>query len=406
MKRLAQFLCQYEIWFVAAFLGASVIQVGFLFPAVAAILIFWPVRRVAAGQWGARTPVDVAGLLLVAMLPVTLWASAIPEITVPQVLRLLTGIGFFYAIINWAGTPRRVQGLAWGVGAAAVGLAAFALVSAAWAQGKFAFIPAALVSDSIHPNVLGGSLALLMSGLGAVFLWGLGKISWVRLLAGAVIFSGMAGVLWVSQSRGALLALGLASLLLVALRWRWGILGFVAAGAAGWALLLRLGGADLLAGLMFGHGVSGGIGGRLELWQRAIYMIQDFPWTGVGMGLYGEAAENLYPLVLFEGTVPHAHNLVLQVGVDLGLPGLVAWLAIFLLVCRAGWRLYRMGRRDGSAWLAGLGAGAMGVQVVLMVHGIFDAVTWGMVRPAPLVWGLWGVVIAALRVAEAGKGES
>jgi hypothetical protein len=30
-------------------------------------------------------------------------------------------------------------------------------------------------------------------------------------------------------------------------------------------------------------------------------------------------------------------------------------------------------------------------QVALGVHGLTDAVTWGMVRPEPFVWILWGI---------------
>jgi putative inorganic carbon (HCO3(-)) transporter len=34
-------------------------------------------------------------------------------------------------------------------------------------------------------------------------------------------------------------------------------------------------------------------------------------------------------------------------------------------------------------------------QLALGVHGLFDAVTWGMVRPAPLIWAIWGLALAA-----------
>ena len=58
--------------------------------------------------------------------------------------------------------------------------------------------------------------------------------------------------------------------------------------------------------------VAGTLPGRLEIWQRAIYVIQDFPFTGIGMGTFGPVAQTLYP---FFGTnanalVPHAHNIL------------------------------------------------------------------------------------------------
>jgi len=128
-------------------------------------------------------------------------------------------------------------------------------------------------------------------------------------------------------------------------------------------------------------------------------MIQDFPFTGIGMGSFGNVADVLYPFFLAApGSIPHAHNLFLQVAVDLGIPGLVAWLSVFGLVTLSAWQVYRRGRSDGNAWVAGIGAAILCSQLALTVHGLADAVTWGMVRPAPLVWALWGLGVAAWRV--------
>jgi putative inorganic carbon (HCO3(-)) transporter len=84
--------------------------------------------------------------------------------------------------------------------------------------------------------------------------------------------------------------------------------------------------------------------------------------------------------------------------VDLGIPGLAAWLATLFVVIAASWKVFRLGKRTDSGWIAGLGAGLLGSQVALVIHGLTDAVSWGMVRPAPLVWGIWGIAIAALLV--------
>ena len=34
-------------------------------------------------------------------------------------------------------------------------------------------------------------------------------------------------------------------------------------------------------------------------------------------------------------------------------------------------------------------------QVVLVVHGLTDAVLWGIERPAMLIWLLWGMIASA-----------
>jgi putative inorganic carbon (HCO3(-)) transporter len=91
----------------------------------------------------------------------------------------------------------------------------------------------------------------------------------------------------------------------------------------------------------------------------------------------------------------HAHNLFLQVAVDLGVPGLIGWLAVYGSVILTAWTLFRVGKSRRDGWLMGIGAGMVGGQLALGTHGILDAVTWGQVRPAPLVWFLWGLTIAA-----------
>ncbi|HEX6303159.1 MAG TPA: O-antigen ligase family protein, partial [Anaerolineales bacterium] len=117
---------------------------------------------------------------------------------------------------------------------------------------------------------------------------------------------------------------------------------------------------------------------------------------GIGMGSFMRVADTIYPFFLMgPGKIVHAHNLFLQVAVDLGIPGFIAWVSILLLVVVAAWQVYGQGRTENNHWISGIGAGLLGSQLALCIHGITDAVTWGLVRPAPLVWGLWGLSMAA-----------
>ena len=65
-----------------------------------------------------------------------------------------------------------------------------------------------------------------------------------------------------------------------------------------------------------------------------------------------------------------------------------------MVVVVIAWSLYRDGRRTHNPWIEGVGAGLFCSQIALSIHGLIDAVTWGMVRPAPVVWALWGLVIS------------
>jgi putative inorganic carbon (HCO3(-)) transporter len=142
----------------------------------------------------------------------------------------------------------------------------------------------------------------------------------------------MTAALALTLSRSAWMALLVALLVLTALRWRkgWVLSVVVAATAIIW--MFGLGGIALLSNL-FSSGTLETLQGREEVWSRALAMIQDFPLTGIGMGSFGDLADAVYPFFSFPAnTVPHAHNLFLQLAIDLGLPGLIAWSAVAMLV--------------------------------------------------------------------------
>ena len=97
----------------------------------------------------------------------------------------------------------------------------------------------------------------------------------------------------------------------------------------------------------------------------------------------------LYPYftVGFSTPVPHAHNLFLQVGTNLGLPGLVAYGTIVLLCL---WMAASVVTDRVDRWIRFVGAGLLGALVAVLTHGLFDAVLWGT-KPAFELWWLFGL---------------
>ena len=166
-------------------IAASFIWLSLLPAAVITAAVFWLLRWIATGRLTRRTPADWAVILLMVMVLVTLWATALPAKTIPQVYRLLTGVAFFYAIVNWCNSLKRLRFLLLGTTLAGMFLAIFAAISVQWPVGKLAFISeqlyqkfSILVSDTVHPNVLAGSLVLLLPIplAGLLFAWG--KMGW------------------------------------------------------------------------------------------------------------------------------------------------------------------------------------------------------------------------------------
>jgi putative inorganic carbon (hco3(-)) transporter len=405
IKRLAGYLAEIEIWPVAFFIFISIAWPLFLPAAIAIAVIFWVIRWLAYQRLSVRTPADLPVALLSIMILVTLYATAMPDVTTPQVFRLLSGIALFYALANWTNTARRLYLMMLGISLAGLALALSAPFSVQWVIGKVPFISQSLyerfvvrVSDAIHPNVLAGSLILILPIVIGWLLFSWSGLRWPMRIGLSAIILAMLAALILSESRGAWIAFAMGFAVIVILRWRWGWIPIMLAG-----LLAVLGiytmGIPMFLDMLASGAASGGVAGRSEIWSRALLMIRDFPFTGIGLGSFGKLMDAIYPSLLFsQGSIPHAHNLFFQVGVDLGLPGLFAWLAILFTVIAAVWKVFQQGKKTDSGWVAGLGSGLLGSQVALIIHGLTDAVTWGMVRPAPVVWGIWGIAIAALLI--------
>ena len=398
---IARRLTGLELWVVALAVVASAASERLLIPALVVAALFWPIRWLAYRRLSVRTAGDWAAGGLLLLIPVTLWATALLEITRTGVLQLLTGLALYYAAANWAGERSRLGWLRAGLVVAGLGLALIAPFSTSLLAGKFSFLQQGLahlprlLSETVNPNVMAGILIILipLAIAALLFSWRQSRPIELALMAVAAITS--LAVLPLTESRGALISVAAALLVLVALRWRWGWLALPLSVLGGGVLVWRVGVERIFALFSAGSAI-GGLSGRPEVWSRALYMIQDFPFTGVGMGSFKPVANLLYPFFTLgpDADVPHAHNLALQVAVDLGLPGLVAWLALFGLVFAGAWQVYRRGRASGAGWWAGLGAGLLASQVALGVHGLTDAVTWGT-RPAVLVWAVWGLAMAA-----------
>lgn len=408
-------LFNFELPLIASIVLMTVWFERFLWT-TAVMIAFWAlVRLLIERRLAVRTQADWAVGLMAIVTVGTLLVSIDRSVTLQQVYRLVASFGLFYAVANWVSTRQRIW-LSLGIIAlTGIGLAIIAPFSVAWSTSKIPLIPSGiydqfrlLTSDSVHRNVFAGTilLPLAVAIAGIFFAWYETRLSIRILFMLSVPLS--FGMFVLAQSRGALIGLGVVFMLLIGMRFRYGWTLMPTALIGFGILIYRCSLAPILEFMASGVSLEG-VEGRIEIWARAIYMIQDFPVTGIGMGLFGPIADLLYPFfVAPAGSVPHAHNLFLQIAIDLGLPGLVAWLAIFLLVLHESWQLFVYGRANGSGLAAALGAGLFTSQVGLAVHGLFDAVVWGMVRVSPIVWGLWGLAFASgnvLLIAKKKNGE-
>ena len=179
-------------------------------------------------------------------------------------------------------------------------------------------------------------------------------------------------------------------LLMVALRYRWGR----------WALLLLFIGTVALGffldlgTLLVGDAQTAtdfGLQGRLEIWSRALYGLADFPFTGMGMNGFRQVVHILYPLFSVSPSfdLGHAHNHLLQAGLDLGIFGLIAYLGIWILSAALLWTGWKNAQQLPDRVLI---IGLSGSLAAGWVFGIFDAIALGA-RPGFLWWLLLGLLV-------------
>jgi putative inorganic carbon (HCO3(-)) transporter len=384
------------------FMLADRLPRGVVALAVVTILPLWGIQRVVRGRFFEPTPVDIPLLVLAVTLPVGVWASAVPALSLPLLLQYLLGLTLFYSLVNSLTNARRVELAGWVMLAGTAMLAGLGLVGTAWGAGA-KFLPVELsqriprllgafwYSAGLHPNLVGGVLATL-APLAAAYAWS--ACSWPVRLPLWLLFLTASFALVLTQSRGALLGYGVA-LVVVAIghrrRWLW----LVVALAAMVALILALYGApSAFDSAIEAVGTSAVLSGelRLELLSRGIYMLQDFPLTGIGLGMFPQVLPILYPPFLMGagGDVGSVHNLYLQTGIEHGIPGLIAYLSFLMLLWLIGTQSIRSSR--GRPWEP-LAIGLLGGLAAYCTHGMVDAI-WSTPRSSPVIWGCWGLLTA------------
>lgn len=99
---------------------------------------------------------------------------------------------------------------------------------------------------------------------------------------------------------------------------------------------------------------------RPELWGFAIAEIASHPLRGVGFGQHSFAyAYPQWPKK--NGVLSHTHNVFLDAGIQMGVPGIAAMIFIFAAILFEYWRLYKSDHRLAQ-WL-----GACGIAMVVAV---------------------------------------
>jgi hypothetical protein len=300
--------------------------------------------------------------------------SPFPDRSIPQALRLLSGIGLIRAALGLPNNVKTLRTYFIGLGAlsltsAVAGHLSAFLPSLELLAAPFFFIPAnvgALLAPRsmlLSPRVRLLHLIAVLLGIFAVVRQFWNAPAWDETLIPALVVGTTAAALLrparlqpaMQQALPVLLLLlGAAQLLLPLTPHQW-------------ALLLA----------------DPSLEQRHELWSRAAHVIRAFPFTGAGMDAFGPIVDALYPLTLSGATQDTQHTF-LQIATDTGIPGALIVSLIWLHSTRLLTARIRPASTSSTAhWMASY---AIALQISVLIAGLSRVVLWGAAPLAPFAW--------------------
>lgn len=363
------------------------------------LLLF--LRNRTTDRWLCNTPADLLLLGMLLILPLGLWASADASITLPRTYAMLGNFTLF-VILAAQSKNRHLPHAGWGLLVMALLLIVVTLPGTKLTGTKFPIIDKGLLTliphglrlpgdkNGFNPNMTAGLLAPFAPI--AIMLAVKPTRRSQQILAIFTTLLLLVAIL-LTQSRGALLAAVIAIAVVTSIGhrfWRW---AWLALSLPAIAFLIVNGQAFLNALIKSGNTSSSvnTLEARQVLWQRTLLMAHDLPFTGVGLGMFQPVMKAMYPPLSFSATtdIPHPHNIFLQALAEMGYPGLILFVAFYLILAYV---LIRQIRRHRD-WPQTLSIGLLGALITYLIHGLVDVPTYSLLS-AVIFWFLFGSMMA------------
>jgi putative inorganic carbon (hco3(-)) transporter len=143
------------------------------------------------------------------------------------------------------------------------------------------------------------------------------------------------------------------------------------------------------------------LSGRKQIWQRAREYTAANPLLGVGIANFPNA-EGRHPVAVAQAEAGSgfkwsvAHSIWYTVGPELGIPGLLAFIGIFVVAIVYLRRVNRLARASPRApplqEASGLASALIGSLVGIMVAGTFLSTSY-----SPMVWGVFALILGLFK---------
>lgn len=132
---------------------------------------------------------------------------------------------------------------------------------------------------------------------------------------------------------------------------------------------------------------------RVYIWQGVVNMLRDCFGGGIGIG--NDSFKLVYPYYALSGieTAPHSHNLYLQICVEIGIIGLVVFLAAMFMYVQGCFTLQIKERRGTKLMSAAILCGILSV----LAQGFTDYI-WYNYRVFLMFWLLLGLGVSVRKV--------
>ncbi len=329
----------------------------------------WLISVIAREKVFPITPLNGVLLLFSVQILVSLYATYDLNISLPKISTLLFSMALFFALVKFSPRKKSILVTVMLFGLAGSAIAVLGFFGTSWATAKIsAFNPIYELLPSLsrllpglsagfHPNEVAGVLVWVLPIWIISIGWLISRtkiihktLKWVPhlllILMGLISSMLISGVIFLTQSRSAYLGVLFSFILIMIFvlprKWRWVFLVAVVASAlvvvffdAIPLFFNWLGNIFPATNISINAYSFDTLNGRTKIWSRAIIAIQDFSFTGMGMNTFRYLVHQLYPLSpVIPGIAPkdlgHAHNEILQSALDLGIPGMIAFLALNL----------------------------------------------------------------------------
>ncbi|MEL7625961.1 MAG: O-antigen ligase family protein [Anaerolineaceae bacterium] len=387
-------------------------------PLIALVLlaVLWVIHMVSY-RWSIEpTPLNMPILGLLLLLPINFIISADPSSTLIRIYHLFLSFSLFFTIIRLVKFRKHLPTLILSIIILSIGAGLLGLLATDWSSGLLGFLSpfyeklprlnSIIPGASINKNTMGGALAffppLLLSLIwdGSAFKKMIAKYpviarfpEWLYKLMVLLALLLVLAIIFLTQSRGAWL--GTAAGFFLFLVWKdKRFLLAIPLGVLALFIVLKqtdIGGLPELFTLL-DRGQDASLQSRLDIWQRIISMVRDFPVTGLGLDALNPVYQAFFNPFLFNeppAMLYHAHNTFLSVTIEMGIPALILYVSLLSAFGAMAWRTWKHARTVNRVLIMGLVCGMIAYQV----FGLMDAYPLGK-NLGITMWIYFGVMTA------------